>query len=286
MYPETIQELMNACEWDSVRYFFVSENVFDPFIYYSHLTPLALSLLIGFFIIWKNPRQLASRILFATTMLFSAWVFFDLILWATDKPHFTIFFWSLLVLIEPFIYAGMLYFTYALLTGKDISLRQKILITLPLIPTILLAFSSFSLVGYILSNCDREALEGPLAHYGYLAEVFYTLWIAVFAIEQYMKAKDRHVRRQIIVATAGVLLFLLTLSWGNIVGSFSDDWRLPQWGLFGMPVFIAFLSYLIVQYRVFNIKLIGAQALVVALVALIASEFLFVEGFGIQILTG
>jgi len=286
MYPEAIQELIAACEWDTVRYFFISENVFDPFIYYSHLTPLFLSLLIGLFIIWKNPRQLVSRILFGTTMLFSAWVFFDLILWATDQPHNTIFFWSLLVLVEPFIYAGMLYFIYVLLTGKDISLARKILISLPLVPTVALAFTDFSLYGYILSNCDREALEGPLAHYGYIVEIFYTLWIAVFAIEQFAKAKDVHTRKQIVVATVGVVLFLLTFSWGNIVGSFSDDWRMPQWGLFGMPVFIAFLGYLIVRYKTFNIKLLGAQALVVALIALIASMFLFTEGFGIHVLIG
>src|SRR5687768_3579239 len=118
MYPDTIQELMSACEWDSVRYFFVSENVFDPFIYYSHLTPLVLSLIIGCFIIWKDPRSLVSRILFSVTMLFSAWVFFDLVVWATDKPHYTIFFWSLINLIEPFIYAGLVYFLYVFVAGK------------------------------------------------------------------------------------------------------------------------------------------------------------------------
>lgn len=284
MYPLPIQELVNACEWGTAKYLIFSQNVFDPFIYYSHLTPLVLAILIGTFVIWNTPKQLTSRILFCTTMLFAAWVFFDLILWATEKPHFTMFFWSMLVLIEPFIYAGMLYFIHALLSGKDLSLSRKILVTLPLLPTILLAFSNVSLYGYVLSNCDREAIEGPLAHYGYAVEVFYVLWIAVFALEQYRKTKEGGARRQIIVATVGVLLFLLTFSWGNIVGSFSDDWRLPQWGLFGMPVFIAFLSYLIVAYKTLNIKLLGAQALVVSLIALIASELLFVTSYGNRVL--
>src|SRR3989338_8455234 len=52
----------------------------------------------------------------------------------------------------------------------------------------------------------------------------------------------------------------------------------------GMPVFVAFLSYLIVSYNTLNIKLLGAQALVVGLVALIASELLFVRSTGNRIL--
>src|SRR3989344_8683541 len=249
MYTDAIQELMSACEWDTVRYFFVSENVFDPFIYYSHLTPLVLSLLIGFFVILKNPRQLVVRILFFATLLFSAWAFFDLVVWATDRPHLTIFFWSLINLIEPFIYATLLYFLQVFVTGKDISVLKKILITLPLLPVLVLAFTSYNLVGFDLSNCDRDATEGPLAYYIYFIQVFYVLWITVFAIESFKKASTQQLKSQVAIASLGVLLFLLTFSWGNIVGSFSDDWRLPQWGLFGMPIFIAFLAYLIVKFQ-------------------------------------
>lgn len=281
---EHIQSLITACEWDTTRFLFISNNVFDPFIYYSHLTPLVLSLAIGIFIIWKNHSLLTSKILSFLCLLFSGWVFIDLILWATDKPEHTVFFWSLLVLIEPFIYATLVYFIYVFVTGNDIDWKKKALIVLPLLPTIALAFTTYSIVGYDLSNCDREAIEGPLAHYGYIVEVFYALWITVFALEAYRKNKDRIFREQLVLVTVGILLFLFTFAWGNIVGSLSDNWRVSQWGLFGMPVFIAFLSYLIVKYKTLNIKLLGAQALVLSLVALIASELLFVRSTGNRIL--
>ena len=279
-----IQELITACEWAPSTFLIFSENVFDPFIYYSHITPLLLSLFIGLFVLWQNPKQLTNRILFAATTLFSAWVFFDLILWASEKPEHIMFFWSLLVLIEPFIYAAMLYFVQVFVTGNDTSLKNKLFIVLPLLPTALLWSTSYSLYGFNLSNCDREAVEGPLALYGYAVEVFYVLWIAVFSMERIRKTVDRTVRRQMELAAIGVLLFLLTFAWGNIVGSFSDDWRVPQWGLFGMPIFLAFLSYLVVKYQALSIKVLGAQVLVAALVALIGSELLFVRSYGNRVL--
>ncbi len=287
MYSSVVQNLMAACAWDTTDFLVVSENVFDPFIYYSHIVPLILSLTIGFFVLYKNPRLLPTRILFFITSLFSAWVFFDLILWATDKPHLTIFFWSLMVIIEPVIYAAGLYFIQVFITGEDTTLQNKIVIGLLLIPTLLLAHTDLALLGYNLISCDREAIEGPLTQFGYLIEVIYTLWIVIFTMERFRKVKNNPtLRHQIILVTVGILLFLLTLSFGNIIGTITNDWRIPQWGLFGMPIFIAFLSYLIIRYKAFDIRLIATQALSVSLSILIGSQFFFIASSGNRVLNG
>lgn len=65
--------------------------------------------------------------------------------------------------------------------------------------------------------------------------------------------------------TSGVILFLLSFVSGNIIGSFTENWTVAQVGLFSMPIFAVFLAYMIVKFKTFNIKLIGAQALVFAL---------------------
>ena len=277
---------MTSCEWDTTNFLVISENVFDPFIYYSHIVPLIVSLTIGFFVLYKNPRQLLPKILFVVTCLFSTWVFFDLILWATDKPRYTMFFWSVVNLIEPFIYAVSLYFIQVFVTNRDTSLKNKILLFLPLIPFVVLISTKLTLLGYDLTNCNREAIEGPLTHYAYLIEIFYTLWIVVFAMENYRRMKDTIARRKILLATVGIILFLLTFSLGNISGSITDDWRIPQWGLFGMPVFIAFLSYLIVKYNSLDVKLIATQALAVMMSILIGSQFFFLRTSGNRMLNG
>lgn len=269
---------MAACEWDTTDFLIVSANVFDRLIYYSHIVPLVISLTIGFFVLYKNPKQLLSRILFVITSLFSVWVFFDLILWATDKPYFTMFFWSLLVIIEPIIYATCLYFIQVFITGKDTTLKNKIVTTLFLLPTFFLINTHYALLGYNLINCDREVIEGPLTQFGYLIEIVYTLWILIFSMERFRKIKNNNVtRKQIVLVTVGILLFLLTFSSGNIIGTITNDWRIPQWGIFGMPIFIGFLAYLIVKYRTFDIKLVATQALAIMMSILIGSQFFFIR---------
>ena len=75
MYSNIVERLILECGWDTTNFLVMSKNVFDPFIYYSHSLPLLASLTIGFFVLYKNPKQLLARILFAITTLFSLWVF-------------------------------------------------------------------------------------------------------------------------------------------------------------------------------------------------------------------
>jgi signal transduction histidine kinase len=286
MYSKEVLELIESCKWDTTDFLVISENVFDPFIYYSHMVPLVVSLTIGFFVLYKDPRQLLAKILFSIIGLFSIWVFFDLILWATDRPDYTIFFWSIVNLVEPFIFAFSLYFIQVFISGKDTALKNKILIFFPLMPFVFLIPTKFVLLGYDLTNCNREAIEGPLTHYAYFLEYVYILWIVIFSMENFRKARSVVHRQQIFLVTIGIIMFLMSFSLGNIVGSLTDDWRVPQWGIFGMPLFIAFLSYLIVKYKTFDIKLISTQALAVTISLLVGSQFFFIHSAGNRVLNG
>ncbi|MEK7140372.1 MAG: ATP-binding protein [Patescibacteria group bacterium] len=273
---QSIAEYINICQWDPAGFFIFSDNVFGTLVYYSHLLPLFISLIFATFVFFKNPKSLSARWLFVTTALLAVWLFSDLVLWATEKPSFTMFFWSMLVLIEPLIYAGMLFFMYALIDGRDIPFKHKLIIFLLLVPTVLLTPTSFALVEYDLSNCWREAIEGPLAFYGYAIEVFFSLWILVFGIRKFIQKKDPHEKRKVILAILATVLFLLSFAMGNVVGSLLVDWEIGQYGLFGIPVFVAMLAYLVVRYKEFNIKLIATQVLM-ATIWLLVMGILFVR---------
>lgn len=282
---DLVNEIIASCQWDTTNFLILSNNVFDPFIYYSHIVPLVTSLLIGGFIFFKNRKFLLNQILFGLTTGFALWTFFDLILWATDKPGFTMFFWSLVNIIEPFIYALSLYFVQVFILGKDTTLRNKIVYTLPLLPIVIFGFSKYNLIGFNLSNCDREAIEGSLAHYIYLVEIFYIISIALFSLHQFLSNKIKEKRKQILLVSTSITLFLMAFSWGNIVGSLSDSWRLSQWGLFGMPVFIVVLAYLIIRFNAFNIKIISTQILVTAFPILVGSQYFLAQSFGSKLIT-
>lgn len=261
----TVAEYIQICEWDPAKFLIFSDNVFGILIYYSHLLPLVVSLFFAIFVFSKNSKLLSTRWFLVTATLLAIWLFSDLVLWATEKPEFTMFFWSIVNMVEPMIYAGILFFIYAFIDNKDISLKQKLIIFALLLPTIILASTNLNLGVYDLSNCYRETIEGPLPYYSYLIETIFALWILGFGIKRFFKFKDRGEKTKTILVTSGAVFFLLSFAMGNVIGSLLVDWEIGQYGLFGIPVFIAILSYLIVKYHVFNIKLIATQILVVTL---------------------
>ncbi len=261
----SIQAFIEICQWDTAKFFVFSDNVFGPLIYYSHFFALILSITIGTFILLKDRKSLLNKLLFLITFMFSVWAIFDLILWATEKPEYSMFFWSSVVLIEPLIYALCLYFIDIFFNKKDISFKKKLGIFLPLLPIIILLPTKFVLQDFDLTNCYRDITEGFVAvYYVYMVEIIYVFWILLFAFSKSSTASKEE-KRQIFLITSGIILFLLSLASGNIIGSLTENWTLAQIGLFGMPIFIAFLAYMIVKFKTFNIKLIGTQALVFAL---------------------
>ncbi len=258
------------CGWDTTSTFLIfSDNVFGSFIYYSHLLPIVCLLFLSGTLIWQNPRDNAVRALLVATLAFAAWSLSDLVLWATANPVHTMFFWSNIIHFELLIYIALLYFIYYFVTHRGPSWKQELGILIAYVPVLLFAHTSYNLTGYDYTNCYREALEGSLLTYVYIFELAIALWILLFGFNEYRKAGIR--RYEIIVATLGTVLCLVSFSLGNIIGTLEVDWELGQYGLFGLPVFVGLLTYLIIKYRSMNVKLFSAQALVGGIVILIAS---------------
>ena len=269
-----------ACNWSPTFLLIFSDNVYAPLIYYSHLVPLTVSLLIGGLVLLNNPREQINRVLFGITIAFSLWVFFDLVLWATENPDYVMFFWSAIVPVELLIYTGCLYFV-ALIGNKkrDTSLLSKIGIAILFIPIVVLGHTSYNLLGFDYTNCDRGAIEGPLIQYLYIVELFIITLTALVAISKFRSIKEQETRKQLLYLSIGTLFFMLTFTAGNITLIFSLDWQYEQYKLFGMPIFVAFIAYSIVRFRAFSMKLLGAQALVVGLSVAVLS-LLFIRTIG------
>jgi len=276
----------SSCGWDTARYTIFSRNVFENLIYYSHFFSAIPALIIGLFVFLKSKKILVARILFVNTLLFSVWIYFDLILWATEKPAYTMFFWSIIILVEVLVYVTSYYLVRLFVDNKDISILSKFLIFFVILPLIVIIPTRYNLVNFDFTNCDRAATESNvITYYSYSLEILFSILIIYFAFLGYRKAEVKN-KRKILFFTTGIIFFLLTFSLGNIIGSFTDNWRISQYGLFGMPIFVGFLAYLIVRYQAFNIKLLSTQALVIALIILIGSLFLVRDMFTMRIITG
>jgi len=259
-------------------------------LYYSHIPTAIISLLLGFFVFFKSQRALVGKILLAIAISFSLWSFLDLVIWLNyDKNRIVMISWALIELCDVLFYMLSLYFIYVFIDKKDISFTKKIILSILLLPVIVLMPTRLSLTSFDTVNCI--ALENNyFVKYLFILDFAISLWIIILAISRYVKA-ERTERKKIALLTIGITLFLLSFLTSGYIASYLSDagyiwaFKVEQYGLFGVAIFMAFLAYLIVRYKAFNIKLIATQALVVAMIVLIGSEFFFIQNQTNVILT-
>ncbi|MDP1625046.1 MAG: ATP-binding protein [bacterium] len=269
---ETVQSVgMQICEWDSAPLLLFSGNVFSNLIYYSHLLPAIVALLFGTLILVSGRGRLINRVMFFVMATFTVWALADLMLWATERIDVIMFTWSSLAYLEILIYMGCFYLVYLFINHNDIPFKGKLGLFAALLPVIIFAPTALNLTGFDFTNCEREALEGPLWYYIYAFEIFISALIVFMGVKAVRKTQDKDLKRQILLMTSGVVLFLISLSFGNIIGSFSYNWSAAQYGLFGMPLFTALLSYLVVRYQRFNTRVFTTQILTSTLMILVLS---------------
>jgi signal transduction histidine kinase len=253
-------------------------------IYYSHFSSLAVALVIGIFVFLNDRKSLISKVLLMFTLTFATWVFFDMILWATGDPSQVIFFWSIIVPIELLFYFLALYITYLFINKKDVAIGFKLFSGLFFLPIFFLMATKYNITAFDYTSCDLEAIEGPLCKYLYYTEIFIIFWLVAFFIKSYKNIKKEDKIKSVLFFS-GILILLLSFSLGNLTIIFEMYPGLEQYKLFGMPIFVGFLAYLIVRYKAFNVKLIATQAMMFALVILIGSQFAFIRNNTNKILT-
>lgn len=260
-------------------------------IYYSHILTITTSLIFGFFVFLKN-RDRVSTILLSIVISFSLWSTLDLITWTSLNGKIIMYAWSLFGLLDASFFILSLYFIYVFIDKKDISFFKKILLGSLLLPIIAFTPTTYNVSHFIVQDC--EVADNYFFDYIFYLEIFILIWIIVLAIKRYAQAERKN-KKQVLLTFFGVLFFLGSFLFtvfiskylisNNIVDS-TSAYNFEQYGLFGMAFFIGVLAYMIVEFKAFNIKLLGVQALVVTLVILIGSQFAFIRNSTNRILTG
>jgi hypothetical protein len=243
-------------------------------LYFSHIPTAIIALLLGIFVYFKNKKSLAGKILLFISFFFFIWCTDDLLLWLHSDSRVVVFFWSFINLVELLIFSGTLYFSYVFLEKKDAPFKYKFLCLLLLLPMVIFLPTDINISGFDNPLC--EASQGPLLYYFYSVEILFLLWSIAYLIKKIISSKGTE-KKIAAYLSIGIFLFLSFFSAASLISTVTGDWMLLQYGLFAMPVFMGFLVYLIVQYKAFEIKLLGAQALVIGIIALIASQFFFIE---------
>jgi len=255
----------------------------SPVLYYSHIPTALVALLLGIFVYLRS-RTLASGALLAMSTFFALWSFVDIVLWTSVNGSVIMFYWPMLYFLQGMILLSAIFFSYTFLEKKEPPFWSEVFGGLLISPLIIFLSTDYLVTGFDVQNC--EAIQGRLTQYSSVVQIIVLLWIIIYFFMKYWRTVDLLERGRQRALFFGIFFFLIAFSWGNLFGSLTLQWGTEQYGLFGMPVFIGFLAYLIVKFQAFNIKLLGAQALVVSLALLIGSQFFFVKTNTNFILTG
>ncbi len=251
------------CPWEPSTYLFFSSNV-PALVHYSHTIAVLAALVIALYVFVSNPRSAVGRLFFFLVTTFSIWTVLDLILWATNRPDVVMFSWSLQILLEPMTYVIAFYLYYFFLYKSWPNFRTNAFIAFLILPIVMLLPSEYNLSELYLSDC--EAIEGFVAkYYTHVVHATLIICIAIMGAHRIPKIAIREEKLIALFFSFGLVSFLLAFSSGTIIGSLTDDWVLSQYGLFGMPLFAAFIAYCIIRFKAFNAKVITAELLIVSL---------------------
>lgn len=278
------------CEpYPDLTYLFFSAYA-PQLLYYSHVPAIVVALLLSAFILSQNRNDLAAWLLGAIGALFSVWSIMDLLIWTQTDSRLVMFLWSHWFIFFGLLFALSFYFLYAFTTKKDLSPGHKLLLFVPLLPILVLSPTAWNIEYFDAASCN--AVESTyLLGYTYGLSFLIFCSIVILSVRRFIGAhKDE--RWRVLYASLGVSLFLLSFSLATFIASVAnlfqsspDTFELEQYGYMGMTVFIAFLTYTIVRYRAFNVGLLAAQALIIALIILVGSQLTFVRSITNQVLT-
>ena len=265
--------------------FLIISSEVPPLLYYSHIPAIFISLLLGFLVYFKNRHSLLSKILLSISLVFSFWVFLNLIAWTANDSQIIFFIFPFFSIAYVLLCTLCLYFVYVFIDKKDASFKIKALIGILLVPVVLLSPFVYKLFDLNLCGVpDKQNIYFDNYYYGIGFLMF--LWTLFLLIYRYRKA-EKEFKKQIILMGIGIESFLLSFfATGYLASLLVDSYDIEFYGLFFMTFFMGILAYLIVKFKAFNIKLIGAQALVVTLIILVGSQFAFVQNTTAIILTG
>ena len=256
----------------------IVKQISISFLLYSYLVPAVIAVAFGIFIAIKT-KQVSGFYLFLICISFALYCLFDLVAWAPN-PDIVMFSWSVLDVLSVSFFILSYWFLYSFVKEHDLPLWQKVLTSLAIVPTFFITALSINM--FIFNEVQFTAVENQsVTNYNSILYTFFILVIVAFTIFQYYYATDRSLKNKIALAGAGTTIFLCVycavliitnlVFLFNIPGLASSDYiyTIDSYSVFGMPILLGFLSYLIAKYQAFDIKLIRSIVYMVILMILL-----------------
>lgn len=246
-------------------------GVFDPtyapqFLLYSYIPIIIASIALVFLILVKTGIKKEGLLLSGIIFSFIFWVINIIVTWLAVPVLVNNFSWQIIALFEVPIFIFTVLFV-ANFVNKKLNIIEKVIIFAPYVIVLILLPTKLNILSYDILNC--QANIGILWKFIYFIEPIYAVLILSFLI----RLPKKITQNILLIISSAIFLIIFWIS--NFWGELSKFYEFNLVGPLGVLIFISFLTFLIVRFKAFDIKLIGAQALVWALVILVGSQFFY-----------
>jgi len=243
--------------------------------YYSHLIPIFFSLMLGFLVYFKSPKNILSKIFFSFTIIFSLWLVADLVTWVSNNYNLVYALWAPVDYLETCMYIVGLYFIIVFVNKSEIFRWQKILLFLLALIPFLIKITNNSVLGFTHSVCEGVN-NGFLLNYRFFVEILVILLIFIHIFIPFFKKNVLYSRKSHLLITISMLLFLLIFGLTSYLSAVTAYYELNLYALFVIPIFLMVITYAVFTLDIFNLKIISTYFIVFGFIILSASQLIFI----------
>ncbi len=259
-------------------------SIAPPLLFYAYIPIIIISLFFGVFVLIKDKYSYRSKLLLWLSIIFTLLLLNEILQWVAAPVSLVQFGWELVPFFRILVSILTIWFVYVFINGKNLPFYQQIILSSFFLVTVVLLGTQSNIMFFDLNNC--ESVPGWLWNFAHLVGAISMIWVAIITFgnpSNTQISKDER-NRDLFLGGAAILFLLIFLS-ASVWGDLTKVYDVALIGPAGMVAFMAFLTFIIVRYKAFDIKLVGAQALIVSLIALMGSEFFFIQSTTNQILT-
>lgn len=249
-------------------------SIAPSLLFYSYLPIFALSVSFGVFLLIKDKYSLLSKYFFVICILFALYILLSLIQWTAVHIEIVFFSWQVYLIPEIGIFLFAIPLAYVFLYGKDPTPPLKSFIVLTLILVACVLPTNLNIAYFDVENC--EGISGSAWPIVYIFELFCLLVIIFITIVRLHSEADQKGSVKTVIFSTGLVFFLAIFWASNYFGELNQVYEINLVGPVGMLLFLCMLSYMIVRFKIFNVKLFTSEILVLALWFLVAA-LLFIQ---------
>lgn len=243
---------------------------------YSHVVPTILSIILGFFVLYKSKFNFFSKIFFAFIASFSVWLMGDYIAWVSNNYYSVYAVWSWLLFVELVFYTLGLYFAIVFIRKSDINFWVKFVFVVLLLPPFLITLNSNAVTGFYHSVCEAQN-NNFLDLYKLFYEGVVLTIMLLYALNPLFQKISWQEKKPSLVVLGSMFLFLATFGITEYIASVTGYYEVNLYSLFLLPIFLIAIIYSVFELDIFNFKVLGTHYLVVGLVVLMAGQLFFIN---------